>query len=61
MTIEFDTDPKAAEATRRRVLEMVARERLPIAGMHVHFPGFAHVARTNGSFTLVPEAWDQAF
>ena len=61
VTIEFDTDPKAAEATRRRVLEMVARERLPIAGMHVHFPGFAHVARANGSFTLVPESWDQAF
>ena len=61
LTIEFDTDPEAAEATRRRVLEMVARERLPIAGMHVHFPGFAHVTRTNGSFTLVPEAWDQAF
>ncbi|HUA76714.1 MAG TPA: MBL fold metallo-hydrolase [Acetobacteraceae bacterium] len=60
VTIAFDTDPEAAEATRRRVLEMVAAERLLIAGMHVHFPGFAHVGRTETGYTLVPEAWDQA-
>jgi hypothetical protein len=27
--------------------------------MHLHFPGFGHVARRNGSYAFVPEAWQQ--
>jgi glyoxylase-like metal-dependent hydrolase (beta-lactamase superfamily II) len=61
VTIEFDTDPAAAAATRRRVFDMVATDRLLIAGMHVHYPGFAHVVRSGASYALVPEPWDQAF
>ena len=38
VTIEFDTDPAAAAATRRRTFDMVASDRLLIAGMHVHYP-----------------------
>jgi glyoxylase-like metal-dependent hydrolase (beta-lactamase superfamily II) len=61
VTIEFDTDPQAAAATRRRTFDRVAADRQLIAGMHVHFPGFAHVVRRNGSYTMMPEPWDQAF
>ena len=61
VTIEFDTDPAAAAATRRRVFDMVATDRLLIAGMHVHYPGFAHVVRSGASYALIPEPWDQAF
>lgn len=61
VTIDFDTDPAQAAATRRRILEMAASERLLVAGMHLHFPGFAHIARSAGLYALVPEAWDQAF
>ncbi len=61
VTIEFDTDPAAAAATRRRTFDMVASDRLLIAGMHVHYPGFAHVVRHGDSFALLPEPWDQAF
>jgi glyoxylase-like metal-dependent hydrolase (beta-lactamase superfamily II) len=61
VTIEFDTDPHAAAATRKRILDQVATDRQLIAGMHVHFPGFAHVARHQDGYVLVPEAWDQAF
>lgn len=61
VAIEFDTDPDAAIATRRKVLEMAANERLLIAGMHVHYPGFAHIARSADGYTIVQEAWDQAF
>jgi glyoxylase-like metal-dependent hydrolase (beta-lactamase superfamily II) len=60
VTIDFDTDPTQAAATRRRVLEMAASERLLVAGMHLHFPGFAHIVHNAGSYALVPEAWDQA-
>jgi glyoxylase-like metal-dependent hydrolase (beta-lactamase superfamily II) len=61
VTIEFDTDPHAAAATRRRVLDMVATDRLLVAGMHMHFPGFAHIVRHGDSYAMLPEPWDQAF
>jgi glyoxylase-like metal-dependent hydrolase (beta-lactamase superfamily II) len=61
VTIEFDTDPHAAAATRKRVFDMVATDRQLIAGMHVHFPGFAHVAKHGDGYVMVPEPWDQAF
>ncbi len=61
VTVEFDTDPIAAAATRRRVFDMVATDRQLIAGMHVHFPGFAHLVRHGEGYAMVPEPWDQAF
>ena len=61
VTIEFDTDAKAAAATRRRTFDMVATDRQLIAGMHVHFPGDAPVVRNGDSYAMLPEAWDQAF
>jgi glyoxylase-like metal-dependent hydrolase (beta-lactamase superfamily II) len=61
VTIEFDTDPHAAAATRRRVFDMAAVDRLLIAGMHVHYPGFAHVVKQGDGYLMLPEFWDQAF
>lgn len=61
VTIEFDTDAHAAAATRRRTFDMVATDRQLIAGMHVHYPGFAHVVRSGNSYAMLPEPWDQAF
>ncbi|HJS87703.1 MAG TPA: MBL fold metallo-hydrolase [Acetobacteraceae bacterium] len=61
VTIEFDTDPQAAAEARRRTFARVATDRLLIAGMHVHFPGFAHVVRHGDGYALLPEPWVQAF
>lgn len=55
--IVFDVDTDAAIATRRRVLDMVAADRLLVAGMHLNFPGYAHVTRSSTSFALVPEIY----
>jgi glyoxylase-like metal-dependent hydrolase (beta-lactamase superfamily II) len=60
--MEPDTDPQAAVATRQRVFDMVATDRLLAAGMHMHFPGFLNLnRRPGGGYELVPELWDQAF
>jgi glyoxylase-like metal-dependent hydrolase (beta-lactamase superfamily II) len=60
--MEPDSDPQAAIATRRRVFDMVATDRLLVAGMHMHFPGFLNLGRrAGGGYELVPELWDQAF
>lgn len=61
VTIEFDTDPHAAAATRKRVFDMVTTDRQLIAGMHVHFPGFAHLVRNGDGYLMLPEPWDQGF
>ncbi len=59
VSMVVDTDPEAAAATRRRVFDMAASERLLVTGMHLHFPGFAHVVREGDAYRLVPEAWVQ--
>ena len=58
--MEFDTDADAAAAARRQVFDMVVAERLAITGMHLHFPGFAHLVRRGTAYQLIPEAWEQA-
>jgi glyoxylase-like metal-dependent hydrolase (beta-lactamase superfamily II) len=60
VTIDFDSDPQAAAASRRRILEMAASDKLLVTGMHLHFPGFGHIARCDAGFAFVPEAWQQA-
>jgi glyoxylase-like metal-dependent hydrolase (beta-lactamase superfamily II) len=61
VTMAFDTDPHAAAATRKRVFDMVATDRQLIAGMNVHFPGFAHLVKQGDNYMMLPEPWDQAF
>jgi glyoxylase-like metal-dependent hydrolase (beta-lactamase superfamily II) len=53
----FDLDPVTAAATRHRVLDMAATDRLLVGGMHVHFPGFGRVVRDGTSFRLAPDVW----
>ena len=58
VTIQFDVDPEQAEVARRGILARVASNRQLLAGMHLHFPGYAHVIQeASGLHRLVPEAW----
>lgn len=53
----FDTHPEVAISTRKRLLDMAATDRLLVAGMHLHFPTFHHVARAGEGYALLPEMW----
>ena len=59
ISMVVDTDPTAAAAARRRMFDMVASERLLVTGMHMHYPGFGHVAKDGATYRFVPEAWRQ--
>jgi glyoxylase-like metal-dependent hydrolase (beta-lactamase superfamily II) len=62
VSMVVDVDPVAAAASRRRMFDMAASERLLVTGMHMHFPGFGHIARdgTGGAaYRFVPEPWQQ--
>jgi len=53
----FDTDLAAAAAARKRMFDRVAADRILVAGMHLHFPSFSHLARRGDAYALYPEAW----
>jgi glyoxylase-like metal-dependent hydrolase (beta-lactamase superfamily II) len=55
--MSFDSDLAQAAASRRRIFEQVASERLLVAGMHTHFPAFGHLIREGQGFRYVAEAW----
>jgi glyoxylase-like metal-dependent hydrolase (beta-lactamase superfamily II) len=57
VVMAVDVAPGRAAETRRRVFDRVAADRQAVAGMHLHFPGFAHVARDGAGYRLVPDAW----
>jgi len=57
-SVIYDADPKAAAAARRRVLDMASRDRIPVAGVHLDFPGYGVVtAKANGACAYAPELW----
>jgi glyoxylase-like metal-dependent hydrolase (beta-lactamase superfamily II) len=56
----FDVDPVMAEATRRRVLDMAASERMRIAAFHWPFPALGHVAKDGEGYRYVPLPWSGA-
>jgi glyoxylase-like metal-dependent hydrolase (beta-lactamase superfamily II) len=56
--IVFDVDPPQAVASRKRMLDMAATDRLLVAGMHLPFPGLGHVARDAGGYMFVPAPWE---
>jgi glyoxylase-like metal-dependent hydrolase (beta-lactamase superfamily II) len=53
----FDIDGAQAIATRQRIMDMAATDRLLVAGMHLDFPTFGHVARAGEGYAFVPEVW----
>ena len=53
----FDFDGAAAVATRRRVLEMVATDRVLVAGYHFPFPSTGHIGRDGSGFRFHPSDW----
>jgi glyoxylase-like metal-dependent hydrolase (beta-lactamase superfamily II) len=49
-----DFDQESGIGTRRRLLEELAGERLPLIGFHLPWPGRGHVERKNGTYRFVP-------
>ena len=53
----FDMDADQARATRRRVLDMAAADRLQVAFYHAPFPATGHIAKDGNGFEFVPVQW----
>jgi glyoxylase-like metal-dependent hydrolase (beta-lactamase superfamily II) len=49
----LDMDPAASVATRKRVLDQAATDRLPVVGYHFPMPATGRVERAGGGYRLV--------
>jgi len=54
---EMDDDKDKAVATRKRILDMLATDRLFVASFHMPFPGIGYVEKGQGSYRWVPHSY----
>ncbi|WGW04908.1 MBL fold metallo-hydrolase [Tropicibacter oceani] len=53
----FDMDGDATVATRKRLLDMAAADRMAVLGYHFPFPGVGHVRKEGEAYRFVPAMW----
>ena len=56
ITIAFDVDASAAEATRKRVLDMAVADNVTVAGMHLVFPAIGQVEKKGDAYAFASGA-----
>ena len=54
----FDMDGAVAEATRRKVYDMLAAEKMLKQGFHYPFPSLAHIEKNSSGYREVPAIWN---
>ncbi len=54
VAVTYDTDPNGAIASRKRILEYVFRNNIPIGGMHIAFPGMGKITREGKGYIFIP-------
>jgi hypothetical protein len=54
----YDQDPVMAEATRRKVYDMLVAEKMLVQGFHYPFPSLAYVEKSGSGYREVPVAWN---
>lgn len=52
-----DRDRDTALASRRRIFDRAAADRLPVLGFHHPFPGLGRILRTDTGYAWVPAHW----
>ena len=55
--VKFDMDKSAAAATRRKVLDMLATDKIPFIGYHMPFPATGYVETRGNGFKYVPTSY----
>jgi glyoxylase-like metal-dependent hydrolase (beta-lactamase superfamily II) len=54
----FDQDAAMAEATRRKVYDMLATEKMMVQGFHYPFPSVAYIEKTATGYRETPAPWN---
>ena len=53
-----DRDKDTALASRRRIFDMAATDRLLVLGFHYPFPGLGRMLKTDTGYAWVPAGWE---
>ena len=53
----YDQDPSMAEATRRKVYDMLAAEKMMVQGFHYPFPSLAYIEKSGTGYREVMVPW----
>jgi glyoxylase-like metal-dependent hydrolase (beta-lactamase superfamily II) len=56
----FDQDADQARATRHKLLDMAASERVQVSFYHAPFPATGHIGREGKTYEFVPVQWTPA-
>jgi glyoxylase-like metal-dependent hydrolase (beta-lactamase superfamily II) len=54
----YDQDPVMAEATRRKVYDMLVAEKMLVQGFHYPFPSLAYVEKSGSGYREIPVPWN---
>ena len=52
-----DRDKETALASRRRIFDRAAADRIPVLGFHFPFPGLGRMLKTDDAYAWVPANW----
>lgn len=55
--VKFDMDKAAAAATRRKILDMLAADKIAFVGYHMPWPGVGYVETKDDGYTYVPHSY----
>ncbi|CAN1507176.1 GloB Zn-dependent hydrolases, including glyoxylases [Rhabdaerophilaceae bacterium] len=55
--VMYDMDPEKSVATRKRLLDMAATDKIQISFYHGNFPSTGFIAREGAGYRLVPAPW----
>ena len=56
----YDQDPAMAEATRRKVYDMLAAEKMMVQGFHYPFPSHAYIEKSGNGYREIMVPWNPA-
>ena len=56
-SVVFDMDAELSRATRHKLLDMAAAERMQVAGYHFPFPATGYIVKDGAKYQLVPASW----
>ncbi|MDR0988523.1 MAG: MBL fold metallo-hydrolase [Prevotellaceae bacterium] len=55
VSVRYDTDPAMAAATRKHILHLAAKHQIPVAGMHIAYPGIGTIEENGaGGYRFLP-------
>ena len=54
----YDQDGDMAQATRHKVYDMLAADKMRVQGFHYPFPSLAHVEKVGTGYREIPVIWN---